>query len=139
VLAGSDAEVRFHRTIYTETGMIPTLIWTNDGVRFLDQTKLPLEESFVLATDYEQVANVITTMVVRGRVQRNVKMFSSQAAVIHFRALPAGVRISPPRRRRFLIGAGVLVKPDAPHHVVESGIAADGVEVRMSLDELQDV
>jgi methylthioribose-1-phosphate isomerase len=46
--------------------MIPTLNWTIDGVRFLDQTKLPLEESFVLATDYEQVANVITTMVVRG-------------------------------------------------------------------------
>ena len=46
--------------------MIPTLTWTDDGVRFLDQTKLPLEESYVLATTYEQVANVIVTMVVRG-------------------------------------------------------------------------
>ncbi len=46
--------------------MIPTLTWTPEGVRFLDQTKLPLEESYVLATDYEQVADVITTMVVRG-------------------------------------------------------------------------
>ncbi|HEU5457024.1 MAG TPA: S-methyl-5-thioribose-1-phosphate isomerase [Terracidiphilus sp.] len=46
--------------------MIPTLTWTPDGVRFLDQTKLPLEESYVLATDYEQVADVIVTMVVRG-------------------------------------------------------------------------
>ncbi|MFP5204418.1 MAG: S-methyl-5-thioribose-1-phosphate isomerase [Acidobacteriota bacterium] len=46
--------------------MIPTLAWTADGVRFLDQTKLPLEESYVLATTYEQVADVITTMVVRG-------------------------------------------------------------------------
>jgi methylthioribose-1-phosphate isomerase len=46
--------------------MIPTLTWTPDGVRFLDQTKLPLEESYVLATTYEEVADVIVTMVVRG-------------------------------------------------------------------------
>ncbi|MGH9560875.1 MAG: S-methyl-5-thioribose-1-phosphate isomerase, partial [Terracidiphilus sp.] len=46
--------------------MIPTLTWTPEGVRFIDQTKLPLEESYVLATDYKQVADVIVTMVVRG-------------------------------------------------------------------------
>ncbi|MGO9776227.1 MAG: S-methyl-5-thioribose-1-phosphate isomerase [Terracidiphilus sp.] len=46
--------------------MIPTLTWTPDGVRFIDQTRLPLEESYVLATTYEQVADVIVTMVVRG-------------------------------------------------------------------------
>jgi methylthioribose-1-phosphate isomerase len=46
--------------------MIPTLTWTPDGVRFIDQTKLPLEESYVLATTYEQVAEAIITMVVRG-------------------------------------------------------------------------
>ena len=46
--------------------MIPTLEWTADGVRFLDQTRLPLEETYVLATNYHQVADVITTMVVRG-------------------------------------------------------------------------
>jgi len=46
--------------------MIPTLTWTPEGVRFIDQTKLPLEESYVLATTYEQVADVIVTMVVRG-------------------------------------------------------------------------
>ena len=46
--------------------MIPTLAWTPEGVRFLDQTRLPLEEAYVLATDYEQVADVIVTMVVRG-------------------------------------------------------------------------
>ena len=46
--------------------MIPTLEWTADGVRFLDQTRLPLEETYVLATTSDQVANVITTMVVRG-------------------------------------------------------------------------
>jgi methylthioribose-1-phosphate isomerase len=46
--------------------MIPTLAWTPEGVRFIDQTKLPLEESYVLATSYDQVADVIVTMVVRG-------------------------------------------------------------------------
>jgi methylthioribose-1-phosphate isomerase len=46
--------------------MISTLTWTPEGVRFIDQTKLPLEESYVLATTYEQVADVIVTMVVRG-------------------------------------------------------------------------
>ena len=46
--------------------MIPTLTWTEDGVRFIDQTRLPLEESYVVATNYEQVADIIVTMVVRG-------------------------------------------------------------------------
>ena len=46
--------------------MIPTLEWTPEGVRFLDQTKLPLEETYVLATTYQEVADIITTMVVRG-------------------------------------------------------------------------
>ena len=46
--------------------MILTLEWTNEGVRFIDQTKLPLEETYVLATSYQQVAEIIVTMVVRG-------------------------------------------------------------------------
>src|SRR6516164_11557322 len=46
--------------------MIPTLTWTPEGVRFIDQTRLPLDESYVLAATYEQVADVIVTMVVRG-------------------------------------------------------------------------
>jgi methylthioribose-1-phosphate isomerase len=46
--------------------MILTLEWTPEGVRFIDQTKLPLEETYVLATSYSQVADVIVTMVVRG-------------------------------------------------------------------------
>jgi methylthioribose-1-phosphate isomerase len=46
--------------------MIPTLEWTPAGVRFLDQTKLPLEETYVLATDYKEVATVIRDMITRG-------------------------------------------------------------------------
>ena len=46
--------------------MIPTLEWLPEGINFLDQTKLPLEETYVLATDYKQVATVIRDMIVRG-------------------------------------------------------------------------
>ena len=46
--------------------MIPTLEWTDDGIRFLDQTKLPMEEVYVHTTSYQEVAHVIQTMVVRG-------------------------------------------------------------------------
>src|SRR5580704_15125135 len=46
--------------------MIPTLAWTPEGVRFIDQTKLPLEESYVVAATWEEVARAIVTMVVRG-------------------------------------------------------------------------
>ena len=46
--------------------MIPTLQWLPEGVNFLDQTKLPLQETYVLATDYKQVATVIQDMIVRG-------------------------------------------------------------------------
>ena len=46
--------------------MIQTLEWTDRGVRFIDQTKLPTEESYVLCTTYQEVADVIRNMVVRG-------------------------------------------------------------------------
>ncbi|MGA2855986.1 MAG: S-methyl-5-thioribose-1-phosphate isomerase [Candidatus Sulfotelmatobacter sp.] len=46
--------------------MIQTLEWTDTGVRFLDQTKLPTEETYVTCKTHEQVADVIRNMVVRG-------------------------------------------------------------------------
>jgi methylthioribose-1-phosphate isomerase len=46
--------------------MIKTLEWTEAGVRFIDQTKLPTEEVYVTCSNYEQVADAIRTMVVRG-------------------------------------------------------------------------
>jgi methylthioribose-1-phosphate isomerase len=46
--------------------MIPTLEWTPAGVSFLDQTKLPHTETYVLATTYVEVATVIRDMIVRG-------------------------------------------------------------------------
>ena len=46
--------------------MIKTLEWTNTGVRFIDQTKLPTEETYVVCKTYEEVADAIRTMIVRG-------------------------------------------------------------------------
>src|ERR1035437_5337130 len=46
--------------------MIPTLEWLPEGVNFLDQTKLPFQETYVLARDYKEVARVIKDMIVRG-------------------------------------------------------------------------
>src|SRR5258708_19069604 len=46
--------------------MIQTLEWTDQGVRFIDQTKLPTEETYVVCKTHDQVADVIRTMVVRG-------------------------------------------------------------------------
>ena len=46
--------------------MIKTLEWTGDGVRFIDQTRLPTEEIYVTCRTYQEVADAIVTMVVRG-------------------------------------------------------------------------
>jgi methylthioribose-1-phosphate isomerase len=46
--------------------MIQTLEWTDSGVRFIDQTKLPTEETYVNCRTADQVADVIRNMVVRG-------------------------------------------------------------------------
>ncbi len=46
--------------------MVKTLEWAADGVRFIDQRKLPTEETYVTATTYEEVAEAIRNMTVRG-------------------------------------------------------------------------
>jgi methylthioribose-1-phosphate isomerase len=46
--------------------MIQTLEWTDKGVVFIDQTKLPTEEVYVTCTTHQEVADVIRNMVVRG-------------------------------------------------------------------------
>ena len=46
--------------------MIKTLEWTDAGVRFIDQTRLPTEEIYVTCRDYREVAAAIRDMIVRG-------------------------------------------------------------------------
>ena len=45
---------------------IKTVEWTEDGVVFVDQTKLPTEELYVTCRTYEEVAKAIKDMIVRG-------------------------------------------------------------------------
>ena len=46
--------------------MIKTVEWTNQGVRFIDQTRLPTEEVYVTCTSHQEVATAIRDMIVRG-------------------------------------------------------------------------
>ena len=46
--------------------MIKTVEWTNEGVRMLDQRLLPTEEKYLTLRSYEEIADAIKKMVVRG-------------------------------------------------------------------------
>ena len=46
--------------------MFKTIEWTEDGVRMIDQTRLPAEETYVTCRDYREVAEAIRSMVIRG-------------------------------------------------------------------------
>jgi methylthioribose-1-phosphate isomerase len=46
--------------------MIKTVEWTNEGIRMLDQRLLPSEEKYLMLRSYEEVAEAIKKMVVRG-------------------------------------------------------------------------
>jgi methylthioribose-1-phosphate isomerase len=46
--------------------MVKTIEWTEDGVRMIDQTRLPSEEVYRTCRDYREVAECIRSMVIRG-------------------------------------------------------------------------
>lgn len=46
--------------------MIKTVEWTKDGVRMLDQRLLPSEEKYLMLRSYDEVADAIKKMVIRG-------------------------------------------------------------------------
>lgn len=46
--------------------MFRTIEWTEDGVRMIDQTRLPAEEVYRTCRDYRDVAECIRSMVIRG-------------------------------------------------------------------------
>ena len=46
--------------------MIKTVEWTKDGVSMLDQRKLPAEETYLMLRSYDEVAEAIRKMVIRG-------------------------------------------------------------------------
>ena len=46
--------------------MVETIQWTDAGVVMIDQTRLPREERYVTCRTYEEVADAIRSMVIRG-------------------------------------------------------------------------
>ncbi|HLM98432.1 MAG TPA: S-methyl-5-thioribose-1-phosphate isomerase [Bryobacteraceae bacterium] len=46
--------------------MVETIRWTDGGVVMIDQTRLPREERYVTCKTYEEVAEAIRSMVIRG-------------------------------------------------------------------------
>src|SRR6202158_3922778 len=46
--------------------MVETIQWTDAGVVMIDQRRLPREQVFVTCRTYEEVADAIRTMVIRG-------------------------------------------------------------------------
>ena len=46
--------------------MIKTVEWTSEGIQMLDQRLLPTEEKYLMLRSYEEVADAIKNMVVRG-------------------------------------------------------------------------
>jgi methylthioribose-1-phosphate isomerase len=46
--------------------MVETIAWTDGGVVMIDQRRLPLEETYVTCRTYQDVADAIRTMVIRG-------------------------------------------------------------------------
>src|SRR5262245_9629578 len=46
--------------------MVETIEWTDAGVVMIDQRRLPVEEQYITCRNYEEVADAIRTMVIRG-------------------------------------------------------------------------
>src|SRR5437588_11925151 len=46
--------------------MIKTVEWTSEGIQMLDQRLLPTEEKYLMLRSYEEIADAIKKMVVRG-------------------------------------------------------------------------
>jgi methylthioribose-1-phosphate isomerase len=56
--------ISVHRKLLNK--MIKTIEWTDQGIRMLDQRLLPSEEKYLMLRSYEEVAEAIQKMVVRG-------------------------------------------------------------------------
>jgi methylthioribose-1-phosphate isomerase len=62
----ASSKMPFYSTPNRTKSMIKTVEWTKDGVRMLDQRLLPSEEKYLMLRSYDEVAEAIRKMVVRG-------------------------------------------------------------------------
>ncbi len=77
--------------------MFKTIEWTDDGVRMIDQTRLPAEEVYRTCRTYEEVAEAIRSMVIRGAPAIGV----AAAMGIALGVKNSGARTIPELRRDF--------------------------------------
>ncbi len=59
-------QLKHHKKEFCTNNMIKTVEWTDEGVRMLDQRLLPTEEKYLMLRSYDEVAEAIKKMVVRG-------------------------------------------------------------------------
>src|ERR1700721_3166998 len=60
--------------------MVETIQWTDAGVVMIDQRRLPREEIFVTCTTYQEVAEAIRNMTIRGAPAIGVALGAMQGA-----------------------------------------------------------
>jgi methylthioribose-1-phosphate isomerase len=70
--------------------MVETIVWTGDAAVMIDQTRLPREEVYVTCRTYEEVAEAIRSMVIRGAPAIGVAAAMGVALGV-LRAKPAGL------------------------------------------------
>ena len=77
--------------------MFKTIEWTDDGVRMIDQTRLPAEEVYRTCRTYQDVAEAIRSMVIRGAPAIGV----AAAMGVALGVKNSGARTIPELRREF--------------------------------------
>jgi len=86
--------------------MFKTIEWTDDGVRMIDQTKLPTSEVYVTCRTYQEVAEAIRSMVIRGAPAIGV----AAAMGVALGVKSSGARTIPELRTDFEIVAETIGK-----------------------------
>jgi methylthioribose-1-phosphate isomerase len=116
--------------------MFKTIEWTQDGVRMIDQTRLPVEEVYRTCRTYQEVAEAIRAMVIRGAPAIGI----AAAMGIALGVKQSGARTVAGLRAVFESIAGTLsqTRPTAANlfwavkrmrEVLEKTLAAPGSEV----------
>ena len=82
--------------------MFKTLEWTQDGVVMIDQRKLPGEELYPVFKTYQEVAEAIRDMVVRGAPAIGVA--AAMGVALGVKHIQTGTRLNAPDSRQPLLG-----------------------------------
>ena len=102
--------------------MIRTVEWSDAGVVFIDQTKLPTEEVYVTCRTYVEMADAIRSMVIRGAPAiGNEGGFAKDCVLYHPKqrsfASPKGeIPVTFPSNHHRRVRLGLRHSPRSPHY-----------------------